>query len=161
MLQRLVHIFAATALLTASMVSSALATDRHEGYYYPEVETRETYVARAQTLPSSDRSARVNFVTQLTLAQTASPYPPEYAIFAKGGEAQKLVITALNDDVFATLFRARGVMAQMSAYARTTEFFTEYGVEELFTFYDLLKLMGFEQLTITDGSTWAHQIIIE
>ena len=52
-------------------------------------------------------------------------------------------------------------MAQMSAFARTTEFFTEYGVEDLFTFYDLLKLLGFEQVTITDGATWAHQITIE
>lgn len=139
----------------------ALAQDRHEGYYYPEVETRETYTARAQTLPSADRAARIAFVTQLTISQSNSPYPPQYAIFAKGGEAQKLIITALDDEVFSSLYRARGVMAQMSAYARTTEFFQEYGVEDLFTFYDLLKLLGFEQLTITDGEGWAHQVIIE
>ena len=151
----------AVILMSGLMALPAAAEDRHEGYYYPEVGSRETYTARAQTQPTSDRSARIAFVTQMTLAQANSPYPPEYAIFAKGGEGQKLVITALNDEVFATLFRARGVMAQMSAFARTTEFFTEYGVEDLFTFYDLLKLLGFEQLTITDGSTWAHQIIIE
>ncbi len=147
--------------LMALTSGPAFAQDRHEGYYYPEVETRETYVARAQTLAAANRAARIAFVTQLTISQSNSPYPPQYAIFAKGGEAEKLIITALDDDVFSSLYRARGVMAQMSAYARTTEFFQEYGVEELFTFYDLLKLLGFEQLTITDGEGWAHQVIIE
>lgn len=150
---------AAAAMLLLSL--PARADDRHEGYYYPEVETRETYTARAQTLPSSSRAARIEFVTQMTLSQAESPYPPQFAIFAKGSEGQKLIITALDADVFSTLYRARGVMAQMSAFARTTDFFQEYGVEEIFTFYDLLKLLGFEQLTITDGETWAHQVIIE
>lgn len=139
----------------------ASADDRHEGYYYPEVQTRETYTARANTLPSASRSARINFVTELTISQASSPYPPQFAIFAKGSDAEKLIITALDDEVFSSLYRARGVMAQMSAFARTTEFFQEYGVEELFTFYDLLKLMGFTQLTITDGENWSHQVIIE
>jgi len=146
---------------TMMMAGAAAAEDRHEGYYYPEVQTRETYVARAQTLPAADREARLAFVTQLTISQSTSPYPPQYAIFAKGSDAQKLIITALDDDVFATLYRARGVMAQMSAYARTTEFFQEHGVDDLFTFYDLLKLLGFTQITITDGESWAHQITIE
>lgn len=146
---------------TMMMAGAAAAEDRHEGYYYPEVQTRETYVARAQTLPAADREARLAFVTQLTISQSTSPYPPQYAIFAKGSDAQKLIITALDDEVFATLYRARGVMAQMSAYARTTEFFREHGVDDLFTFYDLLKLLGFTQVTITDGEGWAHQITIE
>lgn len=143
------------------LTGSAVADDRHEGYYYPEVQTRETYVARAQTLPAADRNARLEFVTQLTISQSNSPYPPQFAIFAKGTDAQKLIITALDDDVFSTLYRARGVMAQMSAYSRTTPFFQEHGVDDLFTFYDLLKLLGFTQLTITDGENWAHQITIQ
>lgn len=148
-------------LIASAHATPAAAQDRHEGYYYPEVETRETYVARAQTLRSSNREARLQFVTQLTISQSQSPYPPQYAIFAKGAESQKLIITALDGDVFSTLYRARGVMAQMTAFARTTEFFQEHGVEDLFTFYDLLKLLGFEQLTITDGESWAHQVILE
>jgi len=148
-------------LLLSCSAGIAAAEDRHEGYYYPDVQTRETYVARAQTLPAANREARLAFVTQMTISQSQSPYPPQYAIFAKGGESQKLIITALDGDVFASLYRARGVMAQMSAYARTTAFFQEHGVEDLFTFYDLLKLLGFTQITITDGESWAHQITIE
>jgi len=149
--------------LTVGISTSAFAQDgdRHAGYYYPEVATSETYTARAQTLPASDREARLDFVTQLTISQAQSPYPPQFAIFAKGSESDKLIITALDDEVFSTLYRARGVMAQMSAYARTTEFFVEHGVEDLFTFYDLLKLLGFSQLTITDGESWSHRVDIE
>jgi len=149
--------------LSAGVSSAALAQDedRHAGYYYPEVSTTETYVARAQTLPSSDREERLNFVTHLTMTQSQSPYPPQFAVYAKGGESQKLIITALDDDVFSTLYRARGVMAQMTARARTTEFFVETGVDDIFTFYDLLKLLGFTQITITDGESWSHRVDIE
>lgn len=161
MTKTILPLVAGGIMLASAFASPAVAEDRHEGYYYPEVETRETYVARAQTQPAANRAARLNFVTELTISQSQSPYPPQFAIFAKGGESQKLIITALNDDVFGTLFRARGVMAQMSAYARRTDFFQEHGVEDLFTFYDLLKLLGFEQITITDGENWAHQITIE
>ncbi len=161
MFQRFAVIVCSGLALLVVSLSPALAEDRHEGYYYPDVETRETYTARAQTLPAADRAARINFVTQLTLSQSSSPYPPQYAIFAKGTDAQKLIITALNDEVFSTLYRARGVMAQMTAHARSTDFFQEFGVEELFTFYDLLKLLGFTQLTITDGDGWAHQVMID
>jgi len=29
-----------------------------------------------------------------------------------------------------------------------------------YTFLDLLKLLGFEQITMSDGRTWAHRIVI-
>ena len=161
MIQRFLLMICGGAAFLAAATLPAMADDRHQGYYYPEVQTRETYVARARTLPASSRAARINFVTQLTLSQASSPYPPQYAIFAKGTDAQKLIITALDDGVFSTLYRARGVMAQMTAHSRNTDFFQEYGVDDLYTFYDLLKLLGFTQLTITDGDNWAHQVMIE
>ena len=43
-----------------------------------------TYVARAVTLPQSSREARIEFVTSLTSQQLRAPYPPQFAIFAKG-----------------------------------------------------------------------------
>ena len=42
--------------------------------------------------------------------------------------------------------------------ARQTELFKEFKVDDLFTFFDQLKLLGFEQLTVSDGKTYAHQI---
>src|SRR3546814_3411926 len=66
--------------------------DRHAGYYYPEHGTPEVYDARAYTLPDASRKARIAFVTSITNEQNKAPYPPQAAIFAKGTEAEKLII---------------------------------------------------------------------
>ena len=145
--------------LLAVPVVPASAEDRHEGYYYPPLTDKaEQYEAKAKVLPEANRALRVAFVTDLTRQQFAGPYPPQYAIYAKGSEAEKLIIVALEDDIFRTLFRARTVLAQLTAHARSTEFFKSNSVDDYFTFFDLCRLLGFEQLTISDGQTWSHRI---
>ena len=78
--------FAAAAASTALLLAAACAgaTERHAGYYYPEPTSIETYVARADTLHSAGREVRIGFVTGMTGQQMAAPYPPRFAIFAKG-----------------------------------------------------------------------------
>lgn len=155
------RILAAVAVVALTMAAGlpAYAQDKHDGYYYPPVgDSVETYEARAKVLPDATRAARVAFVTDLTRKQFAGPYPAQYAIYAKGEDAEKMIIVALEDDIFRTLFRARAVLAQMTAQARSTEFFKANSVDDYFTFFDLLRLMGFEQLTISDGQTWSHRI---
>lgn len=137
------------------------AEDRHAGYYYPEPASRESYEARAATLPDASRKRRILFVTELTNQMMNNPYPPPFAVFAKGAEAEKMIITSLYAGSYDTLYRMRGLLALLSARARSTPIFTEYQVEDLFTFLDLLKLLGFEQLTVTDGDVFAHQIRVE
>lgn len=150
------------AALTASVQSFvAAADDRHEEYYYPTVTSRETYPARAITLPDSDRARRIGFIVGLTRQQLAQDYPPEVAIFTKGAEAEKMIIVALNRSAISSLYQARGMLAQMTAVARSTEVFIENRVEDSYTFLDLLKLLGYEQLTVSDGHSYAHQIRIE
>lgn len=134
--------------------------DRHAGYYYPEPVTEEVYTARAQVAPDAARDTRLGFVTVLTRVAYERAYPPTYAIFAKGSEAEKLIIVAMGEQGFRTLYQARALMAQMTAIARTTDLFRKLAVEDFFTFLDLLKLLGFEQLTISDGETFSHQILI-
>jgi len=141
-------------------LAAAEASDRHVGYYYPFPATNETYEARAEILPDSNRARRIGFVTELTNQMMASSYPPPFALFAKGTEAEKLILTGLHEGGFNTLYRMRGLLALLTARARTTPIFREYQVEDLFTFLDLLKLLGFEQLTVTDGDRFAHQILI-
>jgi hypothetical protein len=34
-------------------------------------------------------------------------------------------------------------------------------VAEVFTFFDLLKILGFDQITISDGDGFAHQVLLE
>jgi len=140
---------------------TAQADDKHEGYYYPKIETTESYGPRARVLPEANRALRLSFVTEFTNAQMSRAFAPQYAFVAKGAQSEKLIIVALDDEVFATLYKARGVLAQMSAFARSTPLFKQYGLEDQFTFFDMLKLMGFTQLTITDGRTWAHRVEIE
>tara|TARA_B100000676_G_scaffold312019_1_gene384349 strand:+ start:2251 stop:2787 length:537 start_codon:yes stop_codon:yes gene_type:complete len=137
------------------------SNDRHEGYYYPEPQTLEVYVARAQTLPDSDRARRLGFVTLLATQQLQAPYSPGLAIFAKGEEAEKLIMVALKDELFDSIYRMRGVLAMMTASARTSELFRSYNVQDIFTFFDLLKLMGFEKVTLTNGRDLAHVVYLE
>ncbi len=141
--------------------AAAVAQDRHAGYYYPPVTSQETYPARAPVLPDSDRLRRIGFIVGLTRQQLARDYAPEIAIFAKGAEAEKIIIVALNNDAIATLYQARGLLAQLTAVARSTPIFIENRVEDTYTFLDLLRLLGFRQLTISDGHSYAHQIKIE
>ena len=135
--------------------------DRHANYYYPEPETTETYTARVVTLPDSDRVRRLGFVTGLTQQLFSTPYSPEYAVFAKGDEAEKMIIVSLQDGKYDTLYRMRALMAMMTAQARMSTFFQENTLAAHATFYDLLKMLGFTQLTLTDGDDFAHQVTIE
>jgi hypothetical protein len=148
------------ALVTA-LPALAQEDDRHAGYYYPEPQTSETYTARVTTLPDSDRNRRIAFVTGLTKQMLAGQYEPSYAVFAKGDEAEKLIIVGLVDGPLDTVYRARALLAQLTAVARLTPFFQQNTMAEQATFLDLLKLLGYTQLTVSDGDQFAHQITIE
>ncbi len=88
-------------------------------------------------------------------------YPPQFAMFAQGDEANKMIITSLGSDRYNTLYRMRGLLEILTARARVSELFQRYDVVDVLTFLDLLKLLGFKQLVMTDGDTFAHRIIIE
>lgn len=132
--------------------------DRHAGYYYPAPGTSETYEARVPLLPGSDRTRRIGFVTVMTNEMLQNAYPPQFAIFAKGAQAEKLIITALHANSYNTLYRARALFAMMTALARDTRLFREQPNADQYTFFDLAHLLGFEQITFTDGDTFAHRI---
>ncbi len=151
----------AIVLLWAGLLGSAWGGDRHAGYYYPEATSEETYVSQAALLPGSDRRRRILFITELTRQQLALPYPPDYALFAKGEEAEKLIITSLSANRLDTLYRLRGLLAMLTSQARATPIFAEFEVEDQFNFLDLLQLLGFSQLTVSDGEHFSHRIWIE
>jgi hypothetical protein len=152
---------AALLLMGAPAAAQDRPDDRHVGYYYPPPQTVETYQARADTLEDSDRTRRIGFVIELTAQMLNNPYPPEFAVFAKGDQAEKLLIVAMRDGVIDTVYRARALLAMLTSVARATPLFQDYGVAEVFTFFDLLKILGFAQLTISDGEGFTHQVLIE
>lgn len=153
--------FLALAALVALFPSVSQSSDRHAEYYYPTPQSEETYKARARTLDESGRRSRIAFVTGLTNRMLENPYPPEFAIFAKGTEAQKLIIVAVKGDTYNTLFRMRALLATLTAVARVTPLFKEGAVQDFFTFFDLCKMLGFERITVSDGRDFAHRINIE
>ena len=149
------------ALCLGSAASNGSAEDRHVGYYYPPPGSQETYTARSRTLEEANRSLRLGFVTGVAQQLQSRPYPPTAAMFAKGAEAEKLIIVALEDGRIDTIYRARALFANLTAVSRTTPMFQDFGVEELFTFFDFAKMLGFAQITITNGRDFAHQVVLE
>jgi hypothetical protein len=149
------------ALLVLLATPAAAAKDRHAGYYYPTPTTTETYGARTIKLPEATRETRLAFIIGITKKSLSRPYPPRIAIFAKGDEAQKLIIVALEDDYIDTLYRARALLAMLTSVTRTTPFIVDLGLADFLTFFDLAKLLGFEQITISDGDKFTHQVILQ
>lgn len=146
--------------LVASCMAAPAKEDRHAGYYYPIPATSEVYTSRAVPLADADRTRRILFVTEITQRMLDNAYPPQIAIFPKGLEGEKLIITSLYDGAYDTMYRMRGLLAMMTAWARQTPIFRAYEVEDLFNFLDLLKLLGFTKVTLTDGDNYAHRIEI-
>lgn len=140
---------------------AAQAAERHAGYYYPEPQTSEIYKARGQTLPDAKRALRIGFITGLANQLLGQSYAPTQAIFAKGTEAEKMIIVAFQDGQIDTIYRARALFANLTAVARIMPLFQEYGVQDWFTFFDLAKMLGFQQITISDGRDFAHRVNIE
>lgn len=153
---------AAMAVLFVLMLfgvrTPVVAADRHAGKYYPEPQTREEYTARSETLTDADRKKRIEFVNGMTAHLLASPYPPQFAVFAKGDDAEKLIIVILYDNAYNTLYRARALLAMLTAVSRDTPFFRESGADDVLTFFDLLVIVGFTQLTVSDGENFAYQV---
>lgn len=131
------------------------------GYYYPEVTSSEAFereLMRAEE--PADRALRQLFLTQLRKSLTTAEDQRRFEIFAKGKDATNLIIIALDDEVFRTLFRARAVLAGLTTDARSMEVFRNSPAAERATWFDLLKLLGFEDIVISDGATWSHLVAL-
>jgi len=145
--------------ICAFLLAAAPAfADKQEGYYYPPITSEEEFARSIITAPPSNRNVRVGFVTTVTKAQLEAPESPRFVMFAKGSDGRRLIMVALDDEVFKTLFRARALMAQMTSNLRGTEFFVDHGLTTAGTFYDMLQILDFESLTVTDGETWSHRV---
>lgn len=152
---------AAAVMLAASAAAAGERADHHVGTYYPEPQRIETYGPRVQTLPQASIDARVGFVVGLSKALRERPYAPAYVIFEKGDDSDKLIIVAVEDGVLDTLYRARAVLADLTQAARLLPAFAQSERRNRLTFFDLAKLLGFKQITVSDGRAFAHQVILK
>ncbi len=146
------------AIIAASLGGAAWAAGK-DSYYYPPVNSEEVFAREIAAAPPAGRAVRVGFTTQITKAQLAAPESPRFVIFAKGAEAQHMIIIALDDEVFKTIYRARAVLAQLTSNARGTDFFINNNIQDHATWFDLAKLLGFEDLVISDGAAGSHRVI--
>jgi hypothetical protein len=145
----------------AKPAAAATDEDRYIGYYYPKPNSVEVYQSAMQTVSGVDRAQRVQFVTVVSQGTIQSSYRVPYAVFVKGEKADKLIIVGLAPNEFGTIYRMRALLANMTTMSRLSPFFQERTVAEDATFFDLLKLLGFTSVTITDGDKLTHQVTIK
>lgn len=152
----------APAPKAATTVTATTPSDeRYVGYYYPKITSTETYTSEMQTLAGVDRPQRIQFVTVVSQGTLQSTYRVPYAVFAKGDKGDHLIIVGLQSGELNTIYRVRALLANMTTMSRTSPFFQEHTVPEDATFFDLLKLLGFRDVTVTDGDKIAHQVVIK
>jgi hypothetical protein len=152
-------LFAATMLVAAG--AARADEEHHAGYYYPKPTSTETYKARVETLAGATRAQRIAFVTGVTQQLMNGKFEPGYAIFAKGDDADEMIIVAVEDGEINTVYRARALLANLTALSRLTPFFRDNTVADQATFFDLCKLLGFTQVTVSDGDKFAMQVKVE
>jgi hypothetical protein len=143
------------------VAATAASEDRYVGYYYPKPSLTEPYESTLKTIDGVDRPQRVQFVTVISQGTLQSAYRVPYAVFVKGEKADRLIIVGLQQGELNTVYRQRALLANMTTMARLSPFFQEHTVAEDSTFFDLLKLLGFSSVTITDGDKSAHQVTIK
>lgn len=139
-------------------MSSSRAEDRHQGYYYPEPATHENYQGRAPLFEDASKRSRAALAAGIANRLNANPAAPMVAVFPKGADGEKLIMTAMRDGELDTLYRIRAFLALMTAEARASPLFAKATHPETLTFLDFLASLGFQRLTVTDGDTVAHQI---
>ena len=118
-------------------------------------------IARCRPSPASSGPQRIQFVTVVSQGTIQSAYRVPYAVFAKGEKADRMIIVGLQQGELNTVYRMRALLANMTTMSRLSPFFQERTVAEDATFFDLLKLLGFPELTITDGEKVTHQVTIK
>ena len=164
-MRRICHAAALAALWALAALGSGRAadtsTESHSSYYYPPPQAVETYHSLVGTMGDANRLRRLAFVTGMSERMFKNPYPPPFAIFAKGDQSERLIIVALTDGSYNTLYRARALFAMLTAVARLTPIFRDAKVDELSTFFDLCKMLGFTSVIWSDGRDTAHEVRIE
>jgi hypothetical protein len=150
------------AMLCAALVSgTARAADMHAGYYYPAPSSSEVYVARVAVASDATKRSRAAFAVGFEQQQLARGFAPDYHLFVKGGDFEKMIIVATGPARYDTLFRMRALLAALTSQARSTPLFQQAEMPHELTFLDFCKLMGFRQLTISDGDSLTHQILLK
>jgi len=159
---RLIFVFLIAAIGVMMFPGAGFtAKDRHAGYYYPDPAEVEEYDARARRMAGTSRRTRIGFIVGIVDQILKRPFPPPASVYVKGERAEKMIIVANTEGRLNTIYRVRAYLATLTSVARGMPIFAELQVEDVYTFLDLLKMLGFTQLTVSDGDMFSHQILIK
>ncbi|WP_417769321.1 hypothetical protein [Stappia sp.] len=147
--------------LAFALAAPAAASDLHAGYYYPVPSSRETYIARVPVHAEASKRSRAAFAAGFEQQQLARGIAPDYHLFVKGDAFEKMIVVATGPDRYDTIYRMRALLAALTSQARVTPLFQQSEAPHELTFLDFCKLMGFTQVTVSDGATLSHQIAID
>jgi len=152
---------AGTVLWLVAITLPTSAFDAHAGYYYPEPQSREVYVSALGLAPDAGKRSRAAFVIGLAAQHEKRSRGAGYHLFAKGTGLEKLIIVATGDGRYDTLYRLRALLASLTSMARSTELFARSNQPQELNFLDFCKLIGFTQVTVSNGKDVAHQITVQ
>lgn len=148
-------------LVLMPFIGTISAKERHAGYYYPRPSTQESIRTNARPLLKNDAETRTNFVIELAGRLREQSYAPDFVAFAGGKDARKLIIVATKGDAYDTVYRARALLASLNVVTQSFPVVQKSAAARKLTFLDLCKMQGFNELTISDGKKFAHQIQID
>jgi len=160
-IQHFTILIAIIALSLSASLTPTRAFDAHAGYYYPEPQTREVYVSELGMAPDAGKRSRAAFVIGLAAQHEKRSRIVGYHLFAKGTDLEKLIIVATGDGQYDTLYRLRALLASLTSMARSTELFARSNQPQELNFLDFCKLIGFTQVTVSNGKDVAHQIMVQ
>ena len=69
-------------------------------------------------------------------------------------------VQAFDDTSLSTIYRVHALMAELTGLARVSPVLKDADLEDTMNFYDLVKLLGFKEITVSDGRKMSHRITI-
>ena len=144
----MLRLLLALNILIFASVAHADIYETSDGYYYPQITSFEDFDRVLLQTPDPAKDVRIGFVNSINKASIESRITPQFVFFAKGDDAQKLYLIAVNDEVFKTIYRARAVLARTTSILRGGNFLASQNLQNVGTFFDLLQIMHFKTLVI-------------
>lgn len=151
----------ATLALTALFLAPGFASAQlGSGYFYRSPTVTETYTPSTLTLIDANERQRNRFVAGIVNAMLARPHPLSFALFPIGDDATELVIVSRQDGQLDTPYRARAMLEVMNVLTRSSRFVSSLGLDDGVGFLDMLHMLGFAGITISNGAGYTHHFMI-
>lgn len=149
-------------LLTLTLTVLAISNVAHaeSSPFFPDISITETNVATSIQVDPQSGLMRQDFADYINLKTADKPYPPQVSAQLLGENGEALLITAHNNNFISTKYRARAAMARFSSITRTMPVFVENGIGPYVDFVDMLHMVGFKALILSDGNDFSYQVNI-